>query len=215
MKTNSIIAVMLGLTLTIASSCKKDKEADPVTPTPSGGGTTTTDVNSSYQATFTLDGTAVSYLQSNPNFQIVHSSNNSINTTGGPSTFMYGTFVGVTDTVGLEVDKGTISMMCNCNDPGDSTFYAYFAPATIPYSPNTMNGVTVTYWNGSVMWRSDLGTADQTGSVFKIVGRKDVTTTFSDYTVKVYATFNCKLYDGMGHVKTLTNGVLISSFAKI
>jgi hypothetical protein len=57
-------------------------------------------------------------------------------------------------------------------------------------------------------WTSDLGTGDQTGSTFDVVEHIANNDGFSQRISK--ARFNCKLYDGLGNSKTLTNGEIRS-----
>ncbi|HAH25744.1 MAG TPA: hypothetical protein DCL77_18635 [Prolixibacteraceae bacterium] len=59
-----------------------------------------------------------------------------------------------------------------------------------------------------VYWSSDLAPATQSGSSFKITEYIDSTDTYSTKIMK--ANFNCKLYDGKGHSKTLTKGEIRS-----
>ncbi|KAA9325629.1 hypothetical protein [Adhaeribacter soli] len=57
-------------------------------------------------------------------------------------------------------------------------------------------------------WTSDFGTGDQTGSTFEVVEHIANNDGFSQRITK--ARFNCKLYDGQGNSKTLTNGEIRS-----
>lgn len=61
-----------------------------------------------------------------------------------------------------------------------------------------------------VVWASYLGAGSQSGSTFKIasvVDNPDVNTNFYLRKIVTYE-FTCKLYDGKGNMKTLTNGKL-------
>jgi hypothetical protein len=70
---------------------------------------------------------------------------------------------------------------------------------------NFANGGVVHYIVNGVNWASDKGVATQTGSTFTITEFSDNNTDF--YSEKIVAgTFSCKLYDGNGGTKTLTNG---------
>ena len=67
------------------------------------------------------------------------------------------------------------------------------------------NGVVIFYVDkNKTHWSSDFGSGDQTGSRFEIVEHKANNDFFSRRISK--ATFNCKLYDGNGNSKVLTNG---------
>lgn len=66
-------------------------------------------------------------------------------------------------------------------------------------------GVYVSYLVNDVLWSSDLGSGDQTGSSFTITEFIDNNTDYTSEKI-VAATFSCKLYDGNGNSKTVTNG---------
>lgn len=88
-----------------------------------------------------------------------------------------------------------------------------FALGTYAYAGNdptsTANGVVVSYRDvDGTLWSTDLGTADQTGSSFEIVGHEDHLHDVSKK--KTQALFNCKLYNANGQVQTLTNGLITS-----
>jgi hypothetical protein len=215
MKNRIFISIIISCGLLTAVSCKKKKEDEPVPVAPAAPASTALSINSDYQAKYTLNGTNVSDVNGGSDFNMYNVVEASTNPIGyGPSTFAYGSFIGkMTNDVGIDVLKGTITLPNGGSPPSDSEFMALFPTGAAAYSAGAANGVIVSYWDGSVYWRSDLGTADQSGSTFNIVDRKAVTA--SDYSVKVYATFNCKVYDGNGNSKTITNGTFIGVFAKI
>jgi hypothetical protein len=71
------------------------------------------------------------------------------------------------------------------------------------------DGVAIFYMDADgVYWSSDYEPATQSGSSFEITEYTDFTTMFSSKIMK--AKFNCTLYDGEGHSKTLTNGEIRS-----
>ncbi|HYG50622.1 MAG TPA: PKD domain-containing protein [Flavobacteriales bacterium] len=76
------------------------------------------------------------------------------------------------------------------------------------FSPHWVFGIRLIYRapNG-VIWSSDAGTADQTGSSFVLTYTKDITDAGKDAEF-FKAHVNCKLYDGLGGVMTVTNGTL-------
>ena len=93
---------------------------------------------------------------------------------------------------------------------------AMIYPGVFPYGITSKgsedkaeNGVVVfhTDANGKY-WASDLGIGDQTGSKFEVVEHIANNDGFSQRITK--ARFNCKLYDGQGNSKTLTNGEIRS-----
>jgi hypothetical protein len=209
---NRILYLLSAALIVSGVSCKKD---DPVTsPTTTPTTPASLSISSPYQVNFTLDGTAMDYnIGTTTGFDMVNSANNSVQPIGGgTSTFIYGSSIG-NGTAYVGFMKGTFSL------PGgglmsDSEFLSMFPAATVAYSPASANGVVVSYFDGSTLWSSDLGTADQTGSAFKIEANQ-VLTGGSYYTVKLYITFNCKVYDGSGGSKTITNGSFIINVAKI
>lgn len=71
------------------------------------------------------------------------------------------------------------------------------------------DGIMV-YWVDAdgVCWSSDLAPATQKGSLFEVTEYIDFADTYSSKIIK--AKFNCMLYDGKGHSKTLTKGVIRS-----
>lgn len=67
-----------------------------------------------------------------------------------------------------------------------------------------LDGVTVTYLApDGVMWTSDRGSGDQTGSSFTIQTKEAVDHPM--YQARVLVSFTCKLYNDEGQVMTLTN----------
>ncbi|HLP13161.1 MAG TPA: PKD domain-containing protein [Flavobacteriales bacterium] len=76
------------------------------------------------------------------------------------------------------------------------------------FSPHWVFGIRLIYKapNG-VIWTTDAGTADQTGSSFMLTYTKDITDAGKDAEF-FKAHVNCKLYDGLGGVMTVTNGIL-------
>lgn len=71
------------------------------------------------------------------------------------------------------------------------------------------DGIMV-YWvdGNGVCWSTESAPATQSGSSFKITEYIDFKNIYSTKIMK--ATFNCMLYDGKGHSKTLTKGVIRS-----
>lgn len=211
MKKITLIVIALSTSLCCVMSCKKkNEEPAPATPT----GSTALTINSAYQAKYALDGTNYADINGT-DFEMANGADNSINSIGaGPSTFKYSSGIWKESTgKGIDIKKGTITLPNGGAPPSDAEFLALFSTGASSYSINGANGIVITFWDGTTNWGSDLGTGVQTGSLFNILDRQAVTST--DYTVKVFATFNCKLYDGLGNVKTLTNGSFIGAFAKI
>ncbi|OFY86645.1 MAG: hypothetical protein A3F72_09780 [Bacteroidetes bacterium RIFCSPLOWO2_12_FULL_35_15] len=213
-KTTFISIIFISAVLS-TMSCKKKDDPAPAASGPTTPATLT--INSSYQASFSLDGTAISYIQSNPDFSLSYGAGGSIGSGGSPTNREFNASAGLQSTnAAITITKGTLTVVAG-GYPSNSEFLAFFPAGAVGYAPATSgshNGIVVSYWDGTTNWTSDNGTADQTGSVFNFVATKNVANP-QDYDVKFYATFNCKLYDGAGNMKTLTNGNFIGDFANI
>jgi hypothetical protein len=84
-------------------------------------------------------------------------------------------------------------------------FYDSLRPRALQYTKGDSGGVIIA-WDDphNVLWKSNMGTADQTGSNFIITS-----TSYSNsdsVIINVSASFNCNLYDNAGDMKTITNG---------
>lgn len=199
------VTAMLGICF---SGCSKDDDNNDNT-TPTNPGVT---VNSEYQATFKVDGVAVSIVNGVSGTQSL-TSNQTLSATfpdSSESTMGFGMYkdVGGNTQSLFHIDKGTYKFI-----GWDSTaFTAFFAKQSWPYSINAANGIAIAYFdaNGTI-WATDLGTANQTGSSFVIEDTK-LQDFFGSYYMTVKATFNCKVYDGTGASKVITDGVGVFDF---
>ena len=82
-------------------------------------------------------------------------------------------------------------------------------------SPSTSDGVNITWYDqNGTEWKTDNAPADQSGSRFAIVLVEEVAIT-PVFTVAITFTFNCKLYDTSGNVKTLSGGRYKGEFEKL
>ncbi len=92
-------------------------------------------------------------------------------------------------------------------------FANYFAPGTYPFASSTSeNGIIINYGEISGNnYYSNLG--DQTGSSFSIIATKNEYFA-SELHVKVYAEFNCKVYNSTNpsEFKTITNAKFVGHF---
>ena len=113
--------------------------------------------------------------------------------------------------------SGVLFIKTFANEPDDcAQIEAMFNPGVYPFGKSgkgsgsqAIDGVVVVHTDASgKYWASDLGTGDQTGSKFEIVEHIANNDGFSQRITK--AKFNCKLYDGLGNSKTLTNGEIRS-----
>jgi hypothetical protein len=114
----------------------------------------------------------------------------------------------------FKVEKGTLYYVGTLDD---NAFANFFKPGTYPYSPTgkyPMNGIKIVYFDSQGNdWSSDYAPGTQTGSNFTITASSDATQLF-DKTMKVSATFNCKVYNQQGQSKTITNGKMTLYYAE-
>lgn len=209
------ISPLILIALLAFTACKKkssDPEPDPApTTTTTTGGTTTgsnptIDVNSVPQVSYSLDGTAVSYVTDGTHFFGGTGSSGNTNW-----TYDSGIDNGSSKTY-FNITKGTITTAGG--SPDDATFKTLFPVASAPYSVNAANGVEISIWdNNDVQWSTSFGTGNQSGSTFNIVQTKDEQQGY--LYVKTYITFSCKVYDASGAMKTITNGKYVGHFGNI
>jgi hypothetical protein len=213
MKIKSILSMLVITASFSVISCKKEKSPEPVPAPTTPASAASTDINSSYQASFSFSGSAVSYTSTAPTWDMSYGTAHTINTTGGFNKFRYdGTLNFGSTGKSFTVQKGAI-VLPSGTSPSDSQFLAFYAAGTFSYDPAADNGIVVSYFDGSTTWSTAIGAATQTGSSFKIIDKKAITGN-TDYTVKIYSTFNCTVYDGAGNSKVITNGKYIGDFAK-
>lgn len=199
---------------TLVFGCKKKDDTTPEaesTPTTTGA-PATVDVNSTPQATFTLDGVNKSYVMNNTTLFEGSGSSGS-----GSGSTSYSADIDDGNTISyISISKGTLNYSTATSMyPTDATFKAFFPVASIPYSANAVNGIEISIYDNGTYWTTSLGTANQTGSTFNIVQTKDNPDTNGFFYVKFKATFSCKVYDGSGNSKTITNGVFVGNFGNI
>lgn len=114
---------------------------------------------------------------------------------------------------GMEVSKGILYNYPTRNNTEFKTFfnlgnYSYMNP------PSVSDGAIITWYDqNGTEWRTDNPPADQSGSRFAIVLVEEAALT-PVYTVAITFTFDCKLYDSNGNVKTLNGGRYKGVFGK-
>jgi len=105
----------------------------------------------------------------------------------------------------------------------NATVKSFFSPGTYSYIkadsvnfPNA-NGISILWGDKEgKLWRTTYGSADQTGSTFKIISAEEYNEPSGLYALKVKMQFNCKLYkEGIGEMKLLTNGEMVGLFARV
>lgn len=190
------------------SGCSKDDDdnnnSNPTTP-----GVT---INSEFQATFQVDGVAVSVINGVGDVQSLTSNDSQLATfpDSSQTIFGFGLYknLGATTQTLFHIDKGTFKYLSY----DEAAFTSFFAKQSWPYSVDAANGVQIIYFDANgTPWATDLGTANQTGSTFVIEDNK-VQDYFGFNYMRVKATFNCKVYDGNGSSKVITNGVGVFDF---
>lgn len=214
MKKARLLLFIISLpTLLLVNGCKKDEKKDPtpVIPNPPGFTITTTP-----EVSMKIDGSSISYKVdvNNVDMSVTQSGINDV-ILGS----QFGKYVGNDFENIIWFGKGIISW--SPNSPLDSAkFVNFFATGTHPYTPDSYNsgftttshGIEVFYTDANdVDWSTAFGTADQTGSNFSI-NQNLFYRYLGDKYIKVKCTFNCKLYDGNGAMKTITDGTVIMDF---
>jgi hypothetical protein len=195
---------LLVLALAMVSCKKEESTPTPTTTTPTTP--TATTASSTPQFTGSIDGTSVSHQTGYVGF-----SNSASVGSGMPSNFSYsGQILDAAFNTVISVEKGNLNLPGG-GYPSNSEFSSFIPSGVYAFDATLMNGIVVTYYSGGTEWSSALGSGDQTGSVFTVVERFESTAT-GDFRVKYKATFNCKVYDGLGGQKVITNGVIVSSF---
>jgi hypothetical protein len=112
---------------------------------------------------------------------------------------------------GIQITKG--QLYYNGDNPDESQFRNFVVSSTNPYAPaRSKDGIIVSYTDEKgVKWSSNAGSADQTGSSFRIVNSREETY-FDDLYIKAYIQFSCKVYSSDGEVKTISNAKFVGHF---
>lgn len=197
-------------------SCSKNKD-DASTPNNSGNPTPTGNsitINSSYQVWVKIDGNTYSKIMNGNNILEGVGADKSIAGLPDTSSASWSSFLYDNNTLQsyFAVDKGR--MIFFGAFPDTASFKSFYSPASYSYSIGAQNGIVISYQDSNnVLWSTDQGSGDQSGSSFVITDRK--TYTITDYTVVIRATFNCKVYNSSDQSKTLTEGIYVGEFSNI
>lgn len=210
-KTKQLLILLMCSAMAVFSGCSKDDDDNNNNPGPTPTPTPVT-VNSEPQVAFKLDGTSLNYVTGGINPYSSYFGNSSLMNTwpdSSETTYGFGFENILTGNYVMEFHKGTFKHMI----PSDSAdFTDFFPKQTIPYSIDAEDGIMIRFYDGTgTLWSTDQGSANQTGSVFKIDDRKPFLFASEKY-IKVKFSFNCKVYDGSGASKTITNGVGVITF---
>ena len=200
--------MLIGLLVaTTFTACKKDDDDDNPPPAPS------VTVNSDPQVSGKVDGTDFKYLTSGSGQThlgyIGHSGGIAIAPDSSFFIMESGFEDIMTGDITFGIDMGTFGFVI----PSDSNdLKNFFAIKQWAYSDMAENGVYIYYTDSNgFMWTTSDGTADQTGSTFSLEDRRYFEFSGENY-VRIKASFNCKVYNGLGSVKLITNGVLVTDF---
>jgi len=191
--------------------CKKKKSETPVESavTPTTPAPAVIDINHDAVTEYKVEGASFSY----PSTGIeggMSTSASYASSMSGTSTASYSSDFSGSSATYFSIEKGTIRTP-GIGKPGEEAFRSFFVIGNVNYSPNHLNGVVIEHRDPSgTIWSTEKGSADQTGSLFKIEAIKETIANYQD--IKVYATFNCKLYDNNGNSKTLTDGKFVGYF---
>lgn len=212
----SIAALALVL---VFSACKKknsDPEPEPA-PTTTGTAPAPIDINHNPIAQYDTDGKTYKHQSGSGLSGGMGSDGSLASSSTGTSKFSYDSYYynNSSSYTAFAVEKGTIYVP-GIGRPDQDAFRQFFAVGQQAYSsassPADLNGIVIEHRDDNgVTWKSNKGTADQTGSVFSIESSKEVIS-FGDQQMKIYATFNCKVYDDNGNSKSLTNGKFVGYF---
>lgn len=204
MKKKLFPLMLLIIATVVVPSCKKKNNDPAPNPTPQTNGGPA--ITSSFYFQAKIDGNWITLQDGVNGF--------ASGTMGGN----YGTSVNQEEQAALITNYGLGQFACFFilkTFPGTVTgadYESMFSVNSYNYGinkdlPNGIDGAGIAYTDASgIDWRSDYGTANQTGSTFNIVEHIVNTDGYSHKISK--ATFSCKLYDGNGNSKTVTNGVL-------
>jgi hypothetical protein len=113
----------------------------------------------------------------------------------------------------LIVKKG---LLYNYPSSTFTDFKNFFLPGNYSYSTSgSENGISIEWKDpqGKV-WKSDNAPRTQTGSSFNIISSEEFNFNGNFMLVKVYAEFDCTLYDDAGNSIVVTNGKFKSAFEK-
>lgn len=131
------------------------------------------------------------------NTLIYHSSSKNLNSCGnGDNTGVYSTNLEHENGKWIDISKGTLTWTC-ANPAPNSDFMAFFPLTSTYYSPEAANGMEIRYFNGSEIYSTGQGSADQTGSHFVVTSVTDEEI-LGSYYLRVSGNFTCKVYSSSG-----------------
>jgi hypothetical protein len=218
MKTLKILILSILASGIFLTSCQKDAATDPGAQT-----VTTVTVRSNVIDTTlffkgTINGTNVKLYPDTIYTNFLGDSSNTIpmGHEYAPYSFIAKANTKTSPTTVMLANSGGIAIVFDTTTIPTNTIYrniikvkSYsYGKLTTNKKANGISGARVFYIDANgVEWTTDKGVADQTGSTFAISYYMD----YSDPKApgifkKVKASFSCKVYDGLGNSKTISNG---------
>ena len=198
--------------VSLTAYSKKEKKSDSYTQL-------ITVKKESYRFTGTIGSSSLSYIVDGSGmYENSFNNGSSINTPPSLSTKTFGSTIG--DFLGsgypaLSIEIGQLSYSGGMIAPS-SSFISYITARSYSYSVGPVAGVAVTFTDASgTIWRSDKGTANQSGSSFSISEATPGTNLSGDEQIVFKANFSCKLYDDNGNSVQLSNGYMYAAFGNI
>jgi hypothetical protein len=194
------------------SGCKKKEDDDDSSSSNGSGSTSGITIDSPWQYTIKVDGTTYTKTENDAEVDGVWSNNTELNTWPDSSTNNYNAalYNNISGDTYFEIYRNGHRYVGATAE--NSEFLHYFDAGSYPYSVENVNGVSIRWVDSNgITWGTDIGTGDQTGSQFTIDQTKEATG-YNYSTIKVLSHFNCKLYNGLGQSKTLTDGKYVCKF---
>lgn len=217
MKKLKKLLVPVAILCVLATGCKKDKDNDP---TPAQPSNPTFSSATNPEVGFKINGAAVAYKNGIGNIQQGLSTGASLgqpNNEAVQGAFLYQDIDPNTTRTWFNIDKGTLVWAWG-NSLDSTQWKNFWAPGSYTYvaeefNTATQQGVRISFEDSNdVYWSTIQGNADQTGSTFNIT--KSLFYMFwGEKYMKVQFTFNCKVYDVAGNMKTITDGSGVLDFA--
>lgn len=132
---------------------------------------------------------------------------------GTDDVSIFGTIENSADGSEFVITKG---LMPNFISAMQTDLKNFFKTGAYNYSPGAQNGIDISWDDADgKSWSTSFGSADQTGSNFKIVSVADDPDVLGKYYVKVKSQFNCILYDGNGNSLIVTGGEMVGAFGPL
>jgi hypothetical protein len=199
------ILLIISLAVTLFS-CSKDKSSDPAPANTNNANSIT--INSPCQFSLTLDGVHYSGIEGVSGYMVLSLHNES----SGPPPYAhsYTSFIASQNNLPMFIiSKGTIYE--NTAPPDTADLLNFYSPGNYNYIITGDQGIAIGFKPDSLNELiSNDSLLNQSNSSFTITDCKtDYDLPLEEYFIKVKATFNCKLYDMHGTVRTLTNGVAV------